>query len=275
MFIKSTLAKFVWQGLPDDLNSIFVEQLLLGSSSYNFAVVNIKGKEDESENGEFWGYYNILEYEPKYRRAKKIQVMLASGGTYTTDDFVLFNNFKNNGTLNSSYISYYSQMIRQINKALSQHITASQLVATIYCSTPKEETEAKKMFENYEGVKILRFSDDALYNGKKADFVQFEIQPRLAELENLKHEIERDLLARLGITSGINKTHLTTADTINNDESTDLLNAFELDLRRDFAKRYNKWRNGSLSVEIRKITRDNSINDYVEAEANGGEVCQI
>lgn len=272
MFIKSVLSKFIWNGLPDELNSIFVEQLLLSSSSYNFAVVDISGKENEQENGEFWGYYNILEFEPKYRRAKKIQVMLGNGGTYTTDDFVLFNNFKNSGTLNSSYISYYSQMIRQINKALSQHITASQLVATIYCSTPKEEADARKMFEKYEGVKILRFSDDAIYKGKTADFVQFEIQPRLAELENLKHEIERDLLARVGITSGINKTHLTTADTINNDESTDLLNAFELDLRKDFAKRYNNWKNGSLSVEIRKITRENSINDYIESETNGGAV---
>ena len=74
MFIKSTLAKFVWQGLPEELNSIFVEQLLLASSSYNFAVVNVSKKEDETENGEFWGYYNILEYEPKYRRAKKFKL---------------------------------------------------------------------------------------------------------------------------------------------------------------------------------------------------------
>ena len=275
MFIKSTLAKFVWQGLPEELNSIFVEQLLLASSSYNFAVVNVSKKEDENENGEFWGYYNILEYEPKYRRAKKIQVMLANGGTFATDDFVLFNNFKNNGTLNSSYISYYSQMIRQINKALGQHITASQLVATIYCSSPKEEADAKKMFENYEGVKVLKHNDTAVYSGKRAEFVQFEIQPRLAELENLKHEIEKDLFSRLGITSSSNKTHMSEKDTMNNDESADLVNAFELDLREDFAKRYNKWKNGSLSVEIRKITRDNSINDYVEAETNGGGLCQI
>ena len=271
MFIKSTLAKFEWNGQPKELNSIFVEQLLLASSSYNFAVTNICGKTEE-ENGEFWSYYNILQYEPKYRRAKKIQVMLANGGTYATEDFVLFNNFRNNGTLNSSYITFYCQMIRQINKALSQHILASQLVATIYCSTPKEESDARKMFEDYEGIKILNFSETALLDGKKADFVQFEIQPRLAELENLKHELERDLLARLGITSGINKTHLTTQDTLNNEESIDLLNAYELDLRKDFVKRYNEWKGSDiLSVEIRKITRENSINDYTEAEAVEGE----
>lgn len=272
MFIKSTLAKFEWNGHPKELSSIFIEQLLLGSSSYNFAVTNIDGN-SEDENGEFWSYFNILEYEPKYRRAKKIQVMLANGQTYATEDFVLFNNFRNNGTLNSSYISFYCQMIRQINKALSQHIMASQLVATIYCSTPKEEADAKKMFEDYDGIKILKFSDTAHLDGKRSDFVQFEIEPRLAELENLKHELERDLLARLGITSGINKTHLTTQDTLNNEESIDLLNAYELDLRIDFVKRYNAWKGSDiLSVAIRKITRENSINDYTESETVGGEL---
>ena len=64
------------------------------------------------------------------------------------------------------------------------------------------------MFENYEGVKVLKHNDTAVYSGKRAEFVQFEIQPRLAELENLKHEIEKDLFARLGITSSSNKTHM-------------------------------------------------------------------
>lgn len=270
MFIKSTLAKFEWAGFPPELNSIFIERLLLESSSYNFAVVNVNGKSDE-ENGEFWGYFNILEYESKYRRPKKIQVVLGNGGTFATNDFVLFNDFRNNGTLNSSYISFYSQMIKQINKALQQHITASQLVATIYCSSAEEETEARKMFENYNGVKILKFSEGELFNGNRANFVQFEVQPRLIELETLKHELERDLFMRLGITSGVNKTHLTEQNTLSNEESIDLMNAYELDLRKDFVKRYNAKMGGStLSVEIRKITKENSINDYTEVDETKG-----
>ncbi|NMA75584.1 MAG: hypothetical protein GX963_15850, partial [Bacteroidales bacterium] len=146
MFIKAALAKFEWEGQPQELPDLFIENLLLHSSSYNFAVVNIKGMKDERANGEFWGYYNILEYEPKYNRAAKIQVFTANGQGYATNDFVLFNNFKNTATLNSSYINYYSQIIRQINKALQQHITGSELIATIYAASEKEAAELKKLF---------------------------------------------------------------------------------------------------------------------------------
>ena len=104
MFIKCALAKFEWEGQPDELPDLFIENLLLHSSSYNFAVVNIKGMKDERANGEFWGYYNILEYKPKYHCAAKIQVFNANGNGFTTDDFILFNNFKNTATLNSTYI---------------------------------------------------------------------------------------------------------------------------------------------------------------------------
>ena len=39
--------------------------------------------------------------------------------------------------------------------------------------------------------------------------MQFEIIPRLKELEDLKHEIEKDLFLRLGIAYGTDKTHIT------------------------------------------------------------------
>ena len=48
----------------------------------------------------------------------------------------------------SKYINYYSQMIAQINKALNQHIDASQLIATIYAGSKKEKKdELKNIFK--------------------------------------------------------------------------------------------------------------------------------
>ena len=272
MFIKCALAKFEWEGQPQELPCLFIENLLLHSTSYNFAVVNVEGMTDKRANGEFWGYYNILEYEPKYRCAAKIQVFNGNGNGFTTDNFVLFNNFKNTATLNSSYINYYSQIIRQINTALQQHITASQLIATVYAASEKEATELKKLFENFNGVKVVKHDTQMLDGGKKADIVQFEIVPRLKELEDLKHDIEKDLFLRLGINNGTDKTHITNINLEDSEQVIDLINAYELKLRQDFCKRYNAWKgNGNLSVKIHNINKDNSIQNSEEDIQNDNE----
>ena len=273
MFIKAALAKFEWEGQPQELPDLFIENLLLHSSSYNFAVVNITGKKDERANGEFWGYYNILEYEPKYSRAAKIQVFTANGQSYATNDFILFNNFGNTATLNSSYIKYYSQIIQQINKALQQHITASELIATVYAASEKEAAELKKLFENFNGVKIVKHDTTLLDGGKKADIVQFEIVPRLKELEDLKHEIEKDLFLRLGINCGTDKTHITNINLEDSEQVLDLVNSYELKLRQDFCKRYNAWKGADvLKVKIHNITKENSIQQSEQSEEGAENV---
>ena len=165
MFIKCALAKFEWEGLPDDLTDIFVETLLLESSENNFAVVEWKGDKDETANGEFWGYFNVLEWEAKYRRPKKIFLTNGNGGSYTTSDFVLFNNFKNKATLNINYINYYSQMIAQINRALNQHIAASELIATIYAASKKPRL--KNCSKIFAGSRSLNTTRQCLTAGKK------------------------------------------------------------------------------------------------------------
>ena len=268
MFIKCALAKFEWSGQPDELPDLFIENLLLHSSSYNFAVCNFTGSRDKNANGEFWGYYSILEYEPKYKRAKKIQVSNGMGETFATTDFVLFNNYKNTATLNSSYINYYSQMIKQINTAINQHITASQLVATIYTANEKETAEVKKLFENFTGVKVVQYNNK-FEGGKKADIVQFEIEPRLKELEDLKHDIERDCFLRLGIDMGTDKTHITDTNLKDSEQPIALINSYELKLREDFCKRYNAWKGAEvLSVKIHNINKDNSIQHSGEGAEN-------
>jgi len=278
MFIKCALAKFEWEGLPDDLTDIFVETLLLESSENNFAVVEWKGSKDETANGEFWGYFNVLEWEAKYRRPKKIFLTNGNGGSYTTSDFVLFNNFKNKATLNINYINYYSQMIAQINCALNQHIAASELIATIYAASKEEKAEIEKLFKDFRGVKVVKHDTSMLDGGKKADIVQFEIEPRLKELEELKHEIQNDLFLRLGIDAGVDKTHITDTNLKNSEQPIDLINSYELKLREDFCKRYNKWKGLEvLRVKIHNITADNSIqkggqdndNDGVQTDSNG------
>ena len=270
MFIKCILSKFEWSGQPDELPDLFIENLLLHSSNYNFAVTNFNNDKDN----EFWSYYTVLDYEPKYKRPKKIQVFNAIGNGFATNDFVLFNDFSEKTTLNSNYINYYSQMIRQINHALQQHITASQLVATIYASNSKEAIALKKMFENFDGVKIVEHSTTMLDGGKKADIVQFDIEPRLNELEKLKHDLEKDLFLRLGIDNGIDKTHITNINLEDSEQVIDLINNYELKLRKEFCKKYNKWKEGSvLDVKIHSITDDNTIhsNNSKEAENNVNE----
>jgi len=261
MFIKCTLSKFEWKGQPKELPSLFIESLLLHSNTYNFVVTNFKTKtNDEEANGEFWSYFIVLDYEPKYKRPRTIQVINAKGEAYTTKDFVLFNEFKQNTTLNSNYINYYSQLIVQINKAIQQHITASQLIATVYAASKKEREDLEKIFTNFDGVKIVQHDTQLLDGGKKADIVQFEIEPRLKELEELKHEIERDLFLRLGIDNGTDKTHITNLNLTDSEQAIDLINCYELKLRENFCMRYNEWKGSEvLSVKIHNISADNSI----------------
>lgn len=260
MFIKCALSKFEWKGQPNELPELFIESLLLHSSTYNFAVTDFKNSKDPRANGEFWSYFTVLEFEPKYKRPSRIQVFNAVGQAFTTDKFVLFNDFKELATLNSNYINYYSQLIRQINSAIQQHITASQLIATIYAASKKEADDLKLMFKYFDGVKVVEHNSQMLDGGKKADIVQFEIEPRLKELEDLKHELERDLFLRLGIDSGTDKTHITNINLSDSEQAIDLINSYELKLRENFCARYNKWKNGgALSVKIHNISADNSI----------------
>ena len=55
MFIKSVLAKFEWSGQPEELPDLFIENLLLHNTDYNFAIVNFKSRDPKNiaANGEF------------------------------------------------------------------------------------------------------------------------------------------------------------------------------------------------------------------------------
>ena len=50
----------------------------------------------------------------------------------------------------------------------------------------KKPTELKKLFENFNGVKVVKHDTQMLDGGKKADIVQFEIVPRLKGIRGLK-----------------------------------------------------------------------------------------
>lgn len=271
MFTKCALAKYEWEGQPDDIPETFIEQLILQSNSYNFCVCNFPRQEgNEAAEGEFWGYFSVLEREPKYGKPKTISVTNYAGTTISTSDFVLFNNFKNITTLPIKYISYYSMLIAQINKALHQHIYASQLIATIYAAGKTEADEIRKIFKDFDGIKVIK-SDTSLIDGdKKANIVQFELTPRTEELEKLKQELQKDLFLRLGINFGTDKTHVTNANIEDSEEPRDLINSYELKLRKDFCKRYNTWKkNANLRVKIHTITAENSISEGGRSNDNG------
>jgi len=266
MFKKICLAKFEWDGLPDPLNDIFVENLLLKSSDYNFSVVQLPR---ELGGGEYWSLYDVLDRSEPYGIPERIQVMTFKGGAFATSNFTLFNNFRNTTTLNSGYIRYYSSMLAQINRALGQHIAASELIATIYASSDAEKREIEKTFCGFDGVKVVKVKADPMSDAKQSDFVQFDITPRMGELETLKHDIEKDLFLRLGVNYGTDKTHITTLNIKDSEEPLALINAYELKLREDFCKRYNAWKGtDTLKVKIHAITAKNTLvnekNDIIE-----------
>lgn len=264
MFKRAILGKFEWNGLPDDITELFVEKLLLNSSNNNFAVV-------KTPYGELWGYFNVLQREEKYGIPNKIDMCLYNGGTIQTENFVLFNNFNMNVELNLNYIIKYEYLIKLINKALLQHIQASELIATFTANNQEEKNELEKAFSKFAGIKILKSPKATNPFESEANITQFEITPRTQELEQLKKDLERDLFLRLGVDAGIEKTHMTDLNLKNSEQPLALINSYELKLREDFCKRYNLWNkangfNTNLSVKIHEINNQNTINRIDEEQ---------
>lgn len=259
MFKKALFAKFEWGGLPKPLTDIFVEKLLFSSKTQNFAVVLW-------DNVEFWAHFNVLdEYEKMYGLAQKIQVNSKFGGTYSTDDFVLFDNFKSDDMIpDAIYIKGHTAIIRAINEALQQHIAATELIATVYASSAAEAKSLKSLYRNFPGVKIVENANNLLQGEKRYDIVQFNITPRMAELEELKHNIENDLFLRLGIDTGLDKTHITNSNLKDSEQVIDLINSYELKRREDFCERLTEWRrrhgnNTPCTVKIHTIDKSNTV----------------
>lgn len=281
MFKKVYASKFEWSGLPDGLTSLFVEDLILSSPNENFAVVVYPASDKIRPDsvGEFWGKFSKLAWDAKYGRAKRVFVTNYMGDSLETNDFVLFDNFANvykeAPTPSITYIRAYSAIMERINKALIQHIDATKLIANVYASTPQEEKELKAAFSDYKGVIVTKSDADALFDGNKMRLVQFQIDAKFADLEELKRKMQEDCFLRLGVNTGTDKTHLTNYNIQDSEEIRDLINAYELKRREDFCKRYNAWGKGEnvLSVKIHTINAENAISGSADsaATAEGNE----
>ena len=278
MFKKVYASKFEWSGLPDGLTSLFVEDLILSSPNENFAVVVYPASDKIRPDsvGEFWGKFSKLAWDAKYGRAKRVFVTNYMGDSLETNDFVLFDNFANvykeAPTPSIAYIRAYSAIMERINKALIQHIDATKLIANVYASTPQEEKELKAAFSEYKGVIVTKSDADALFDGNKMRLVQFQIDAKFADLEELKRKMQEDCFLRLGVNTGIDKTHLTNYNIQDSEEIRDLINAYELKRREDFCKRYNAWGKGEnvLSVKIHTINTENAISGSADSIAMTG-----
>ena len=278
MFKKVYASKFEWNGLPDGLTSLFVEDLILSSPNENFAVVVYPASDKIRPDsvGEFWGKFSKLAWDAKYGRAKRVFVTNYMGDSLETNDFVLFDNFANvykeAPTPSIAYIRAYSAIMERINKALIQHIDATKLIANVYASTPQEEKELKAAFSEYKGVIVTKSDADALFDGNKMRLVQFQIDAKFADLEELKRKMQEDCFLRLGVNTGIDKTHLTNYNIQDSEEIRDLINAYELKRREDFCERYNAWGKGEnvLSVKIHTINTENAISGSADSIAMTG-----
>lgn len=278
MFKKVYASKFEWSGLPDGLTSLFVEDLILSSPNENFAVVVYPASDKIRPDsvGEFWGKFSKLAWDAKYGRAKRVFVTNYMGDSLETNDFVLFDNFANvykeAPTPSITYIRAYSAIMERINKALIQHIDATKLIANVYASTPQEEKELKAAFSDYKGIIVTKSDADALFDGNKMRLVQFQIDAKFADLEELKRKMQEDCFLRLGVNTGIDKTHLTNYNIQDSEEIRDLINAYELKRREDFCERYNAWGKGEnvLSVKIHTINTENAISGSADSIAMTG-----
>lgn len=258
MFKRAILSKFEWENLPKPLNELFVENLIYDSSTENFAVTYKDSKE-------VWGLFSVTQRTAPYGIPTQIVQNVYNKGSITADeaDFILFNPFNFDMTATAIYVRAYEAIIKSINKALKQHIAASTLVANVYAQGQAELNALKKIYQDFPGIKVLESREIITADDPKMRIVQFEYTPRFKDLEDLKHEIEDDLFMRAGIASGVEITHITDSNLKDSEQARDLVNAYNLKLREDFARRYNEWRKPDkpLRVRIHEINRDNTIKD--------------
>lgn len=272
MFRRAALAKFEWANPPDDLNEVDIESIILRSNG-NFAVTFDGDRHDDE--GEFWREFSTLQFTKKYGVPTKITQTFWRGGTRISSAFCLFRriiNFAIEPTPILSYMKWYSELIKKINHALTQHVTASELIAKISTSSSEEKKELEKLFKGYTGIKIVQRKGsitDTITGG--VEFTQFEITPRLAELEQLKRDLENDCFLRCGVDNGLDKTHITNANLKDSEQAVDLINSYELKIREDFAERYNVFArrppNKLLTPTIHTISRKNSIRSDTDSDA--------
>lgn len=262
MYKKIILKKFEWENVPPPLNSLAVENLIYNSTTENFAAIK---REDGSD---LWAYFGILQNFNDYRIPEKIIINTSNGGSYErpTGDFILFNNFAFNTTPNYKFVRVYKKLIGMINDALEQHINASQLIANIFVSNGVEQKEYEKIFKDYKGIKITKRKSNML-DTSPIDFIQFNVNLKFLELEHLKHDLEDDLLLRVGVSNGVDKSHITDTNLRDSEQSRDLINSFDLSLREDFCARWNKWAKPAkpLSVKIHQINYNNAIRESSDA----------
>lgn len=268
-FQKGLFSKFEWENLPPEIDDLYVEHLIYSSGSdNNFAVV-------ERAGGELWNEFAASQYDwhGNYRFPVEIIIQTLGNQPFTTKDFCLYSNFASfvDGS-DLAVIRAHEALIKKINKALAQHIDSAQLVAQINAKSSAEAEALKKLYSDFDGVKILNPRKAVLEYSSGVEFVQFQIDSRGKELEELKHEIENDLWLRLGISTKTELTHITNENLRDSEQAIDLINAYELKRRQNFCKRLNEWRKkhgselGECSVKIHEITRENS----VTKDENGG-----
>lgn len=272
MFKKATLAKFDWSGLPEPITDLFVENLIYQSSDRNFAVawVKLAGAESPSE---LWSLYDVVTRREKlYGIPTEIQVYAAQGVPITTTDFVLYSNFKSYVNSDAWIVQSHETMLRNINRALAQHVKASELVANFYVNSDAEAKSLEKLYGGFNGIKILK-RKKMLEDLNPVELVQFQITPRTEELHKLKVDIQNDCFLRLGIYTGTDKTHITDHNVEDCEQVEDLLNAYDKKLHDDFCMRYNRWikahgiNDRVLSARLHRVTAQNSI---TTDETSGG-----
>lgn len=259
MFKKALFAKFEYEGLPKPLTDISVENLLFKNEQK--IAVTMWGSH------EFWSEYTADGvYDELYGTPTSIIVSAFKGGQKSTTDFVLFRDMSLDGmTSDKLYVKAYSNLLNLINHALRQHVRATELVATVYAASAEEAKKLKNIYADFSGVKIVQSQlNNPLEFGHKVDIVQFTVTPRGAELEQLKHDVCNDLFLRLGVYTGLEKTHVTNDNLHNSEQVIDLINAFELKSREDFCRRVTEWRcahgnDTPLRVKIHEITTANTV----------------
>lgn len=283
MFTKAVKAKFEWQGLPDGLTSIYVEDLIMSRENFAAVVFDRAGIPEESR-GEWWGDFAVTEFSQKYGTPKNIFCVqyLGTSQIFKRGEYVLFDEFCGRydcpPTMTRTYIKAYSVMLAEINKAIRQHVKAQTLIATVYAQTAEEYNELKKVFEGFDGVKLVKSDSDAAFDGKKVNFVQFNVDARYTELAELKQRMQDDCFLRLGIRTGIDKTHITNYNVEDTEEVCDLINAYELKRREDFCRRYNAWGRGenALSVKIHAVAAQEGGNDRnPDDDENGAQSANL
>lgn len=281
---KIALSMFVWENLPDTMNSRYLEMCLYykGQAALlydnNYGFINTQAADSGYIN--IYGLPTLLNcFSYSYNSMRNLYVP-DSGEGKDGECILVMNTFERVPT--AATVELFAYRLSQAQRSADTNVSvtrSSQLLLT----DQKQYFTLKKMYEEYDGNTPAIFADKNLITPDSIKAIKTDTPIMLKELMDYKREIWNECLTALGV-SNLNekRERMVTAETDSNNEVVNLnLQSFLVPRQKaaeEFNKKFGLTGDKAIKVRVRSdlynIVKqyDSIANDYEEVLKDDLEV---